>query len=101
MKFRFKVSRRAQRQIRAAAKWWAENRSAAPGLLREELEGAYALIADFPSAGEPVPHSRIVGLRRVLLSRTQHHLYYATPDEESVIEVLALWHTSRGKRPPL
>jgi plasmid stabilization system protein ParE len=101
LRCRFKVSRRAQRQIHAAAKWWAENRSAAPALLREELEGAYTLLADFPFAGETVPHSRIAGLRRVLLSRTQYHLYYATPDEEGVIEVLALWHTSRGKQPPL
>ncbi|HEX6094997.1 MAG TPA: type II toxin-antitoxin system RelE/ParE family toxin [Thermoanaerobaculia bacterium] len=100
MSFRFKVGPRAGRQIRAAAKWWAENRSAAPALLREELEAAYALIADLPLAGQTVPHSRIVGLRRVLLSRTQYHLYYVVPDD-AVIEVLALWHTSRGVPPPL
>jgi plasmid stabilization system protein ParE len=101
LRFRFSVARRAQRQILAAAKWWAENRPAAPALLREELESAYALIASLPFAGEAVPHSRIVGLRRVLLSRTQYHVYYVAPNDEGVIAVLALWHTSRGKGPPL
>jgi plasmid stabilization system protein ParE len=101
LRFRFSVGCRAGRQIRAAAKWWAENRSAAPALLREELEAAYALIGDLPFTGEAVPHSRIVGLRRVLLGRTQYHLYYVLRDEDGVINVLALWHTSREKRPPL
>jgi len=78
-----------------------ENRLAAPMMLRDELEAAYGLIAELPFAGESVPHSRIAGLRRVLLGRTQYHLYYVVADDEGVIEVLALWHTSRGRRPPL
>lgn len=70
-------------------------------MLRDELEAAYALIAALPFAGEAVSHSRIAGLRRVLLGRTQYHLYYAMSGDKGVVEVLALWHTSRGKRPPL
>lgn len=101
MRYRVSVALRAHRQIHAAAKWWAKNRPAAPALLREELQGAYALIGELPLAGEAVPHSRIAGLRRVLLGRTRYHLYYVVSDDDGVIEVLALWHTSRGKRPPL
>ncbi len=70
-------------------------------MLRDELEDAYALITALPFAGEAVSHSRITGLRRVLLGRTQYHLYYVVSDDEGVIEVLALWHTSRGKRSSL
>jgi len=70
-------------------------------MLSDELEAAYTLIADMPFAGEAVPHSRISGLRRVLLGRTQHHLYYVVSEDASVVEVLSLWHTSRGKPPRL
>lgn len=70
-------------------------------MLADELEAAYALIADMPFAGEAVIHSRIIGLRRVLLGRTQHYLYYVISEDASVAEILALWHTSRGKPPRL
>jgi plasmid stabilization system protein ParE len=77
------------------------NRTAAPAMLAEELESAYTLIEDLPFAAETVPHSRIAGLRRVLLGRAQYHLYYVVTEDAGVIEILALWHTSRGRGPRL
>ena len=68
-------------------------------MLLEDLEAAFALIEEFPRAGELVHHRSIHDLRRVQLSRVQYHLYYAVADDERVIEILALWHTSRGKKP--
>jgi plasmid stabilization system protein ParE len=69
-------------------------------MLVDELEAAYALLADMPFAGERVPHPQVVGLRRVLLGRSQYHVYYVVSDDESVVEILSLWHSSRGE-PPL
>lgn len=101
MSFRFKVGRRADQQIRAAAEWWIANRSKAPELFAEDLESALALIDELPNAGESVRHARITGLRRVLLGRVQYFLYYTVSVDAGVVEVLALWHTSRGRMPPL
>ena len=101
MKAEIRVAPRAARQIRAAAKWWVENRSAAPTLLADEIEAAFDLIADIPLAGEAVSHARIAGLRRILLGRTQHYLYYVVSEGRFVVEVIALWHTSRGAKPSL
>lgn len=70
-------------------------------MLSNELESAYILLRDLPFAGEEVPLSPIDGVRRVLLGRTQYHLYYVVSEADSVIEVLALWHTSRGSEPRL
>jgi plasmid stabilization system protein ParE len=42
---------------------------------------------------------KLIGVRRVHLSRVRYHLYYRA--RPSRIEVLALWHTSRGKGPAL
>lgn len=95
-----KVARRAERQIREAAAWWAENRTAAPNLLADDLDGALDLIEEFPYAGEAVRHRRGT-LRRVLLSRVSYHLYYSVDEESRIVNVLALWHTSRGSKPRL
>ncbi len=68
-------------------------------MLADELEAAYTLITDMPFAGESVVHSRIIGLRRVLLARTQYYLYYVVSEDVAMVEVLSLWHTSRGTPP--
>ena len=101
MTVKFRISPRAGQQIRRAARWWATNRTAAPTMLVDELESAYALITNMPFAGEAVTHSRIGGLRRVLLGRTQHYLYYVVSEDAGLVEILSLWHTSRGNPPRL
>jgi plasmid stabilization system protein ParE len=75
------------------------NRTKAPSLFADELGAAFALIEELPYAGEAVPHPRIPGLRRLLLGSTQYYVYYSVADDEPVVDVLALWHTSRGTLP--
>lgn len=71
-----------------------------PALFAAELEAVYNLIRSMPTAGEVVYHPSHT-LRRLLLSRTRYHLYYILREDESVVEVVALWHTARGIRPPV
>jgi plasmid stabilization system protein ParE len=97
--FRFKIAVRAERQIRVAAEWWAKNRTDTPSMFADDLESALALVEEFPHAGEAIRHPGIPKLRRVLLSRVQYHLYYTVFVADRVVEVLALWHTSRGRKP--
>lgn len=99
MSYRLKVSSRAESQIRVAADWWLENRPKAPVAFAEEIERAFELIRTLPSVGEPVAHLRLAGLRRVLLGRVRYYLYYQVSADEGFLEVLALWHTSRGTGP--
>lgn len=51
--------------------------------------------------GESIPHSRLPGVRRLYLGRLQYHLYYVASRESETVEVLALWHASRGRGPEL
>jgi plasmid stabilization system protein ParE len=95
------VSRRAASQIRDAAEWWIQNRRRAPEAFRDELESAFALVRELPNAGEPVQHLKLAGLRRILLSRAQFHLYYRAESDRKIIKVLALWHTSRQNDPTI
>jgi hypothetical protein len=58
LSFRFKIAARADRQIRAAAKWWAKNRTLAPAAFAEDLESAFSLIEQFPHAWQITAHMK-------------------------------------------
>jgi plasmid stabilization system protein ParE len=95
-------TRRATAQTEAGNLWWRENRPQAPEALREELEQAVQLIALQPKIGATARNIKLAGVRRVLLSRVRYHLYYRVVDgPPQSIEVLSLWHTSRGENPPV
>lgn len=53
MALRVKVSARAASHIRKAAQWWAENRPAAAGAVRQDIGDALALLAQQPGIGHP------------------------------------------------
>jgi plasmid stabilization system protein ParE len=95
------VTFRAAAEIRAAAAWWRENRPAAPEALGEDLERAFTLLALQPQIGTPARNERLAGVRRVLLARVRYHLYYRVIESPPRLEVLALWHASRGAGPGL
>lgn len=101
MPFRLEVGRRAERQIREASDWWYENRPAAPDLFKTELRRAFDLLTSRPLLGAPSSGLRTKDVRRVILGRVRYHLYYRVVEERETVEVLALWHASRGSPPPL
>jgi len=89
----------AEREIRKAASWWQRTRPAAPDLFRAELHRGFELITRQPEVGPPALDVELSGVRRPHLSRIRYYLYYYLADD--TIEVLGLWHTSRGGSPPL
>ena len=99
MVLRIKVSKRASHQIQQAASWWAENRPAAPGAVRKDIGEALALLAQEPGIGSPCEGTRLSGIRRLLLSRIRYFIYYRATSQS--LDVLAVWHMSRGNQPPL
>jgi plasmid stabilization system protein ParE len=44
-------------------------------------------------------NTKLAGVRRIHLSRIRYHLYYRVASHGGAVEILALWHTSRGKGP--
>ena len=100
MRLRLRVTREAERQIREAAAWWHANRPAARGLFRQELARGFDFITTQPGIGTKALDTPIRGVRRLHLFRIHYHLYYRVRNDDSV-EVVALWHTSRGQGPPI
>ena len=101
MRFRLRVVAKAERQIRHAADWWHENRPAARDLLHSELSRAFELITTQPRIGRKSPELGRGEIRRVVLVRSQFFLYYRVLEESQVVQVVGLWHTSRGSSPPI
>ncbi|MFL6261178.1 MAG: type II toxin-antitoxin system RelE/ParE family toxin [Thermoanaerobaculia bacterium] len=98
MRLQLLVVTNAERQIREAALWWHRNRRAAPGLFRQELTRGFELITTQPNIGPRALDVELPEVRRLHLLRIHYFLYYRVVGEEAV-EVLALWHTSRGQGP--
>ena len=97
MALTYRIKARAKREIAKAAEWWAENRLAAPGAVRKDIEQALAVLIEQPGLGTKVETGRPIQVRRFFLDRTKYFLYYRVRGEE--LEVLALWHSSREHGP--
>lgn len=87
--------------IADAAKWWVENRPKAPAAFAEELARGLDLVASEPAIGAKARNAKLPGLRRIHLARIRYYLYYRVRSSPAAIEVLALWHSSRGSGPQL
>jgi plasmid stabilization system protein ParE len=92
-------TRRAAGEVERIDAYWRENRPESPDLFLADLLRTLALVAIAPRIGIAARDERIAGVRRVLLQRTGHHLYYRIHDD--MIQVLAVWHGARGVGPEL
>ncbi|MBK7761332.1 MAG: type II toxin-antitoxin system RelE/ParE family toxin [Deltaproteobacteria bacterium] len=94
------VSGAAKAQIEEISVWWAENRQKAPTLFDDEFSAALERLASAPWIGTKL-RVRSRSLRRLVLQRSRYHVYYVVHPATDQVEILALWHTARGKLPRL
>ena len=98
---KLRVGRQAQAQADKIDDWWVENRPSAPALFADELEATLRLIRSSPGAGVGWPTPRRPTLRRILMPRTQHHVYFRVDQAKKTVFVLAVWGAPRGRGPKL
>jgi plasmid stabilization system protein ParE len=98
MRCRVVFLRTARAHLREAGRFWRENR-ANPELLQREVDTAVALLMRHPNIGHPAPSKP--GVRRLLLRKTQHYVYYRVDQAEGVVRIVAFWHTARRGNPAL
>ena len=92
-----KVTRSASLQVQEAANWWVANRNSAPQAFRDDLQQAFDLISQQTGIGAAATNVALQGVRRVYLDRVRYFVYYRVKPDQ--IEILALWHGSRGQDP--
>jgi len=91
----------AARHVREAEEWWRLNRPAAPNAVREELERLIPIIALQPRIGSGAINVKLTGVRRIHMRRISYHLYFHVTGAPEFLEIVALWHSSRGSGPPI
>lgn len=75
MPLALRIARRAATEIERAELWWRENRLAAPEAIREDIQGALSLLLRQPGIGTGVGNEKLVGVRRLQLSRISYFVY--------------------------
>lgn len=97
MSLELRISRRAARDIERIVEWWSLNRPAAPNAVGHDLEVVLDVLLDQPETGSVVQEASSAGVRRFHLDRIRYWVYYRV--RMNRLEVLALWHSSRGSGP--
>ena len=99
MKVRF--TPRARRAALAMADWWRENRPLAPDLFDRELEAARGRLEQQPEL--PPIYETVRGrvIRRVLLPKTEGHVYYSVDHATESVVVHIVWGARKGRGPKL
>lgn len=97
MTLQIRVTRRAAREIERVAQWWSVNRTAAPGAVRTDLKATFDVLREQPGIGVRVEDARFPETRRIHLDRIQYWVYYRVRGGQ--LEVLSVWHSSRGSTP--
>ena len=94
------LSKRAEREIERIDSRWRVERPAAPELFTDELDAVLDVLPASPEMGKIYGtwhHGELV--RRVMLEKSEYHVYYAIEDDELV--VITVWGARRGRGPRL
>jgi plasmid stabilization system protein ParE len=87
-------------QLDEARRWWSSNRDKAPQAFDEDVDAMFELLEDRPTlVGRPV--ARDPRVRRTYLGRIRYYVYFQIDGARDVVEILAIWHGSRGSAPEL
>jgi plasmid stabilization system protein ParE len=81
--------------------WWAQNRPTAPDLFAREFRDTLEQIRTMPSSGTAWPTERRPSVRRILMPRTENHIYFRVDRKAQTVHVLAVWGAPKGTTPKL
>lgn len=94
------LSPEAESQAEACDTWWRENRKEARDLFARELAATREQLASTPKIGVVWRIVRGRPIRKFLMPRTGHHVYYEIEPSGDII-VHAIWGAPKEGGPPL
>jgi len=98
VKIRF--TREARSRATTVARWWRAH-AMVPDLFDCELTEVQDKILATPRLGTAYRTVRGRTLHRILMPKTQQHLYYSVDVESGVILIHMIWGARRGRGPKL
>ena len=98
---KLRLARRAVAEAKQIKSWWRDNRPDSPDLFEQELDaGLVRIAAKGGMIGSLYEEASLeVPVRKVLLPKTQNHIYYAVEGDEVV--VISIWGAARKRGPKL
>lgn len=81
--------------------WWRANRPTAPELFDTELSAAITQLESQHSLPQVFESVADEPIRRVLLPKTEQHLYYSIDETAAVVLIHTIWGARRGSGPKL
>jgi plasmid stabilization system protein ParE len=95
------VTDAAEQQLREIVEWWTAHRDTGPQLVMDEFERCIALLRSSPDVGVRFHRARVPGVRRLIMRRTKHHVYYLHDDANAIVYILAVWGAPKAGYPVL
>jgi hypothetical protein len=77
------------------------NRTAAPNAIDDDFRSMSAILAGNPGIGRRATNTKTRNVRQVFLRRVGFVIYYRVIGSPPRLEILAFWHSRRGKGPPI
>jgi plasmid stabilization system protein ParE len=81
--------------------WFRENYGATPQIFVDELARAVDQLRVLPAVGPRYGETADLHIHRLLLRKTQHHIYYEYVPGDSVLTIITIWRCRRGEAPDL
>ncbi|HWO22684.1 MAG TPA: type II toxin-antitoxin system RelE/ParE family toxin [Kofleriaceae bacterium] len=91
----------AEEQLAEINEWWRRNRRAAPTLVIDELARCVSLLESSPDIGVRFHRTAVPGVRRLVMKKTRHLVYYIHDEEHSVVYIIAVWGAPKEGDPVL
>ncbi|MBA3451808.1 MAG: type II toxin-antitoxin system RelE/ParE family toxin [Deltaproteobacteria bacterium] len=91
----------AEEQLRGIVEWWTANRPAVPALALDEFERCVMLLENSPDVGLGFHRTAVPGVRRLVMKKTKHCLYYVHDVDNAVVYVIAVWGAPKEGDPVL
>jgi plasmid stabilization system protein ParE len=91
----------AEEQLGEIDAWWKQNQRAAPTLVMDELARCVRLLESSPDIGVRFHRSAVPGVRRLLMRKTRHLIYYIHDATSSIVYIIAIWGAPKEGDPVL
>ena len=94
------ISKRARLRAQKIDKRWRQEADY-PNLFAQELHAKLMELAEIPQLGSLWPTDKRPHLKRLLLEKTQYHVYFEVNERKEEIRILTVWGARRGRTPKL